>query len=456
MVSRQLAHYVAALTYEDLPRKVVAKAKDCVRDYLGCVLGAYPVDESRMIAEWVRDLGDRRECTLMGWGHKTSFRNAAFANGYFTEVLEIQDGVSYGNCHPASVILPAIFAAAEYSKKNGKEFLTALVAGYEVMIRIAASLPSEKSVGSIKTGPAGTLAAALAVGKLLDLDGEQLLNAMGIAGCTLPISSRESVWGPTIKPVLGGQAAKTAVEAALLAQKGFTGCEEILLGTPPRFLGFCNLFSQDPDTGWLTKGLGEKYLIMDVYFKPYAACRLAHSAIEAALALVVENDIRPESVDGVEVQTFARSAREVGLRFPEPGSTFITCQFSLPYMLAVIIEDRALGPRQYRREKIADPNTRALAKKVHVSADDALTKLYPAQAPARVTMRLRDGRSFEKQVDIPKWEPERGVPRDELLQKFHGLASEVLPTERVRKIDRIIDRLQNLKRMSTLIRQVVL
>src|SRR3990172_6381153 len=104
----------------------------------------------------------------------------------------------------------------------------------------------------MKTGTTGTLAASLSVGKLLGLNSSQLVHALGIAGFILPISSRENVWGPTIKPCIGGQAAKAGIEAALLAQKGFTGCEEILMGTPPRYLGFCSLVSQEPVLDRLT------------------------------------------------------------------------------------------------------------------------------------------------------------------------------------------------------------
>ena len=456
MYSKRIAEFVASLKYEDLPKEVIEKAKDCVRDHLGCVLGSYPIEESKMAAEWVRDLGDRKESTILGWGHKTSCRNAAFANGYFAEVLETQDGVTYGNSHPGSVILPASLAAAEYLKKGGKEFLTAVVAGYEVMNRIAASLPPEKSVGFIKTGTTGTLAVSLSVGKLLGLNSSQLVHALGIAGFILPISSRENVWGPTIKPCIGGQAAKAGIEAALLAQKGFTGCQEILMGTPPRYLGFCSLVSQEPVLDRLTEGLGERYAILDVYFKPYAACRLAHSAIEATLTLVDENDILPEAIERIEAKTFARAAREIGGRYPEADSSFITCQFSLPYMLAVAVSDRTIGPQQYRREKISDPRIQEMAKKVQVASDDLLTSLYPGKAPARVKISLRDGRAFEKQIDQPKWEPERGIPKEEHLAKFHALASEILPKERIAKIDQIIDHLEKLKRISTLIREAVL
>ena len=279
---------------------------------------------------------------------------------------------------------------------------------------------------------------------------------MGIAGSILPLSARENMWGPTIKPVLGGQAAKAGIEAALLAQKGFTGCEEIFMGTPPRYLGFCNLVSREPALDKLTEGLGEKYTILDVYFKPYAACRLSHSAIEAALILVDENDILPDAVDRIEVKTFARAAREIGGRYPEANSSFVTCQFSLPYILAVVVSDRTIGPKQYRREKISDPRILELAKKVQVTSDDLMTSIYPEKAQARVKIVLRGGTAFEKQIDHPKWEPERGIPREELLAKFHALASEILPRERTEKIDQIVDRLEKLKRISTLIRETVL
>jgi 2-methylcitrate dehydratase PrpD len=451
MYAQMIAEYVFSLSYEDLPQEVVAKAKDCVRDFLGCALGAHPVEESHMLAEWVRDLGDRGESTALGWGYKTSCRNAAFVNGYMEEVLEMQDGVTYANNHPASVIIPAVLAVAERYHLGGKEFLTAIVAGYEVMTRIAASLPPEKSVGFMKTGTTGTLAASVAVGKLLNLNVPQLTNALGIAGFILPISSREGVWGPTIKPALGGQAAKAGVEAALLAQKGFTGCPEVFKGTSPRFLGFCNLVSKDPLFEKLTDGLGKRHTILDVYYKPYAACRLSHSAIEATLALVEENDIQSRDVKKIEVKTYARAAREVGQRVPDGESSFVFCQFSMPYSLAVIVADRTIGPQQYTRGKISDSKIQELCRKVEVAADELLSGLYPAKAPAKVRIILQDGRSFERQVDVAKWEPERGIPRDEQMAKFYRLAAEVLSKEKIDEVVLQIDRMDELEDVSQLL-----
>lgn len=454
MYAKTIADYVASMTYAALPAAVIAKAKDCVRDYLGSVLGAYPVTESRLIAEWVRDLGDRDEATVLGWGYRTSIRSAALANGYLAEVLETQDGTSYGNNHPASVIQPSVLAVAEQMGASGKDTITAIVAGYEVMNRIAASLPGEKSIGSMKTGTTGTIAAAAAVGKLLGLGAAGLVNAMGISGFILPLSCRENMWGPTVKPLLGGQASMTGIQSALLAAKGFTGCEEIFKGTAPRYLGVCNLLSSDPVFDRLIEGLADRYTILDVYYKPYAACRLSHSALEAALVLVHAHEIDPDAVESIEVLTFARAARELS-RYPGPDSSFIVCQFSLPFLLAAVVADKTIGPAQYRREKIADQTIQALSRKVRVLADEAMSAAYPAMTPARVRITLRNGKQFEQQVDQHKWEPERGIPREEYMAKFHALAGACLPRERIDAIDQTIDALDGLANITTLLRQAV-
>jgi 2-methylcitrate dehydratase PrpD len=454
MYAKPLAEYVAAMRYTDFPAAVVAKARDCVRDYLGSVLGAYPIAESRMIAEWVRDLGDRSEATMLGWGFRSSTRNAALANGYFAEVLETQDGTSYGNNHPASVILPAVLAAAEHSSANGRDTLAAIVAGYEVMNRVAAALPGEKGLGSMKTGTTGTVAAAAAVGKLLGLDAAGLVNAMGISGLILPLSMRENMWGPTVKPLLGGQAASVGIQSAQLAARGFTGCEEVFKGTAPRFLGLCNLLCTDPLFDELTRNLGERYTILDVYYKPYAACRHSHSSIEATLTLVREHAVEPDAVESIEVKTYARAAREMS-RYPEADSSFIVCQFSLPFLLAAIITDGTVGAAQYRREKIADPARLALAKRVRVLADDAMSKAYPARTQARVRITLRDGAVLEQQIEQHKWEPERGIPREEFMAKFRALAGACLPSERVEALDRAVDGMDALASLGPLVRSAI-
>jgi 2-methylcitrate dehydratase PrpD len=437
--ARKLSAFAAGISYEGLPVAVVDKTKDCVRDYLGCVLGAYPIDESSAVAEWVRDLGDREECTVLGWGYRTSSRNAALANGYLAEVLEVQDGSHAGGNHPASVIMSTGMAVAEKLGTSGREFIAAVVAGYEVANRVGSVLPPP--TGFVKTSIAGTFGAAACAGRLLNLDAGQILNAFGIAGFILPISCRENMMGYTVKPFVGGYAAKAGIEAASLAQKGFTGCEEIFAGTEPRLLGLCNLLNQDPPLEKLIAGLNETYTILDVYFKPYAACRLAHAALEAALDLIHEQHVVPRAIERIEVKTFARAVEEIGMRYPRADSNFITCQFSLPYMVAAAVCDGTIGPQQYRREKLSDPDILALAERVKVSADPELTAKYPAMSPARVKLILRNSAAVEKQIDIPRWEPRRGVPEPELRQKFRELAAEVLHHQRITKLEEIVDEL---------------
>ncbi|MDI7259141.1 MAG: MmgE/PrpD family protein [Thermodesulfobacteriota bacterium] len=454
MYAKKIAEFVGSLSYEDLPREVIVKTKECTRDHVGCILGAYPLQEAKMIAEWARDLGDRPESTILGFGYKTSCRNAALANGYLSEVLEMQDGLTSANMHPASCVQPAALALAECLKKGPKEFITAVVAGYEVGNRVAESLPAEKSTGTMKTGTAGTFASAAAAGKLLGLNVPQLINALGIAGFLLPLSTRENVWGTTIKPAHPGQASMVGIESALLAQKGFTGCQEIFMGTPPRHLGFCNVISQDPLYEKLIEGLGEKYTIMDVYYKPYSACRLSHSAVEAALALVQENVIDPAMVQKIEVKTYARASRELGKRFPNPESSISFCQFSIPYLMASVVWDRAISPKSYTREKISNPKILELAKLVEVTADEAMTRVYPEKAPARVRIILRNGTSFEKQVDVLKWEPSRGIPVEEQMAKYYSLAAEVLSREKAEMVAQKIHHLERVE-ISDLMKDLV-
>jgi 2-methylcitrate dehydratase PrpD len=231
--TQQLVRFCSELSFNALPAEVTRKAKLCVLDYVANIYGSLELDAVRSVIDFVRSLGGPEAATALGCGFRTGLQNAAFVNGTTAEAIEAQDGLRFGGNHPVSAVIPAAFVMSESLGLPGSRLIEAVVAGYEVANRAAASMhPYHTLSGFLPTGTCGTLGAAVAVSKLMGQGYPEMLNAIGIAGYILPISMAEQLMGGyTVKIVQGGQAASAGIMAAGLAGKGITGSPYVLEGT---------------------------------------------------------------------------------------------------------------------------------------------------------------------------------------------------------------------------------
>lgn len=442
--TRKLARFCSDLSFDSLPREVIHKAKLCVLDYIANIYGSLELDAVRAVVEYVESLGGPKAATALGCGFKTGLQNAAFINGTTAEAIEAQDGLRFGGNHPVSAVLPVAFALAESLKSDGRTLIEAVVAGYEAADRPAAAMhPWHTLSGFLPTGTCGTFGAAAAAAKLMGLDEAGMLNALGNAGYVLPLSMAEQLMGGyTIKIVQGGQAASAGIMAAGLASKGITGCPEVLEGSALKG-GFTQItVKAEPKLERLSDGLGEHYSIMDIYFKPYTACRHTHGAAQAALELVREHVFKAGDVDSVAVHTYGIAELAVGKGVPEGGS-FVSAQFSIPYVVAACILDGDLGPGQLTERRIADGAVLDLAKRVSIKTDEELNRAYPEKTSSRVEIALKDGRTLVRQTDIPKGDPRDPMEADDLAAKLHRFAGK----REAAKLDRIIDMVMEIEKL---------
>jgi len=248
--------------------------------------------------------------------------------------------------------------------------------------------------------------------------------------------------GYTIKIVQGGQAAGAGIMAAGLASKGITGCPEVLEGSALKG-GFTQItVKAEPKLERLSDGLGEHYSIMDIYFKPYTACRHTHGAAQAALELVKEQGFGANDIESIAVHTYGVAELAVGKGVPEGGS-FVSAQFSIPYVVAACILDGDLGPGQLTERRIADGAVLDLAKRVSVKTDEELNRAYPEKTSSRVEIALRDGRKLVRQTDIPKGDPRDPMEADDLAAKLRRFAGK----RESAKLDRIIDMVMEIEKL---------
>jgi len=438
--TRELAAFCAGLSLEQIPEEVVHKAKLCVLDYVANVYGSLELEAVGSVVEYIRSLGGPEAATALGCGFKTGIQNAAFLNGTTAEAIEAQDGLRFGGNHPVSAVTPASFAVAESKGLGGREFLEAMVAGYEVASRVAAAVhPFHTLSGFLPTGTCGTFGAAAAASKLMGSDEAGMLNALGVAGYLVPLSMAEELMGGyTVKIVQGGQAASAGIMAAGLAGAGITGEPYVLEGSELNG-GFTQItINGEPNLERLTEGLGERYSINDLYFKPYSACRHTHGSLQAVLELMGEEKLDPKDIEAVEVFTYAISALAVG-KGVTGESSFVTAQFSIPYVVAACLLDGELGPRQLTRQRMSDPDVLELSKRVSVQMDEELNKVYPDKTPSRVEVILKSGERHMKQVDIPKGDPRDPMETDDIADKVRRFAGDRDAADIGRIVDVVMD-----------------
>jgi 2-methylcitrate dehydratase PrpD len=332
-------------------------------------------------------------------------------------------------------VLPAALAVAEKQGLGGAAVIEAVVTGYEVANRVSWAIhPLHTFSGFLPTGTCGTFGAAAAAAKLLGLDQDGFLNTLGVAGYLVPLSMAEQLMGGyTVKIVQGGQAASAGLLAAHLAAGGITGDPLVLEGSELNG-GFTQItINGEAQLDRITDGLGEHYTIMDIYRKPYTSCRHTHGAVQATLEIMAENTFVPGDIEQVRVHTYGIAAFAVGKGVQ--GGTFVSAQFSIPYVVAAALMDGELGPAQLTERRMADAELMALVDRVEVLPDEELNKIYPDKTASRVEIRLKGGSVIEKQVDIPKGDPRDPMEEEELAGKLRRFAG----GREGRDADRIID-----------------
>jgi len=421
--TRRLAEFAAGISLERLPDEVVDKAKLCLLDFFANVYGSLELEAVSQVVSYIRSLGGPEVATALGCGFKTGIHNAAFLNGTTAEAIEAQDGLRFGGNHPGTAVIPAALAVAESLGRGGRDVVEALVVGYEVAGRIAAAVhPHHTLAGFLPTGTCGAFGAAAAASKLMGHDVEGLLNALGNAGYLAPLSMAEHLMGGyTSKIVQGGQAASAGLTAAGLAGAGITGPPYVLEGSHLKG-GFTQITTRsEPAMNRIVDQLGEHFSIMDVYLKPYTACRHTHGAAQAALELMAGESFQTQDIEAVDIHTYGIASIAVG-KGVTAESSLVAAQFSLPYVVSACLIDGEMGPAQLKADRISDAAILGLAQKVRVNVDAELTRAYPGVTASRVEIRLKGGQTLVRQVDIPRGDPRNPMTAEGVGDKVKRFA----------------------------------
>jgi 2-methylcitrate dehydratase PrpD len=438
--TKGLADFVASTNFNSVPRDAIEDAKLCILDWLGAALAGSLESPAKIVTSIIRHMGGREESTIVGTPMRTSCVNAALANGIYGHTIELDDIHEQSIIHPAAPVVPAALALAERGNVSGRDLVTSVILGYEVEIRIGTAINPSHYRFWHTTGTCGTFGAAAAAGKILGLDSRRLVNAFGIAGTEA--AGLVEVFGTMSKPLNAGKAAMDGVLAALLAEGGFTSSSTILEAEK----GYCHAAAEEYDLKRITENLGKEFELKNRVVKIHASCGHTHGAIDGILLLARKHGIDPDAVDTIVVGTYPTAVQLVGKNY-EP-KTASEAKFSLPYCLATALICGKVGLAEFSEERLTDPKTRALSRKVRVMVDEDY--LNARLGPAKVTLSTTEGEEFSCRVDIPKGYPLNPISREELEEKFRTLASLALPSPQVSEIVRRVNDLEKLNEVEPL------
>jgi 2-methylcitrate dehydratase PrpD len=362
--------------------------------------------------------------------------------------VELDDTHQAGSIHPGVVIFSTAIALSEiHPDIDLGQFVSAVVAGYEVATRLGVAVQPKfhYELGFHPTSTCGVFGAAVTASKLLCLNEDQMLSAVGIAGSMAAGSLEFLADGTWTKRLHPGLAAQNGILAANLAAEGFRGPGTILEGRD----GFLSGYSRKPKPQAVIQDLGKNFEIMRTSIKPHACCRYIQAPIDGLIELATAHDIHPEQVDSVEVAVLEAGwplVCEPRERKYAPSNA-VDAQFSVPFGAAVALTYRAAGLDQFSDQNIRSQQIRSLMGKVVMVKDIRIEKNFPVEWPAIVQVHLTNGKQFEKYVRFPKGDPENPLTWQELSAKFRSLATRVFPKT---ICDQIIDSVKDMNSSAVL------
>lgn len=416
--TRELARWVSSLRYGNLPPRTREVVRIALLDTLGCGVYGYATPWAKTLLQWTRAGAPAKgEATV--WGETApSLRasDSALVNGTAAHAFELDD-YHQAKLHAGAVVIPAAVAMAEKLGSTGERLVTAIAAGYEVMIRSSLALnPSAARLrGWHLTGVCGPFGAAAACASLLGLGEEQTAWALGLAG-----TQGSGLWafnadGTMSKRFHAGRAAHSGVLAAELAALGFTGPTQIYEFHDG---GVLKAFSDASDPAPLTRDLGKVFHLDSNSIKPYSCCGSTHSYVDAALELRRRLGTPWDAKRRVRLG-MARVV-DVQCGFPYVPSTALNAQMSLRYVVAAALMEGQALPPQFSDAKISDPVLTELAGRIECEIDPALDKLYPARFAAWIAAENK-GQWVRVDVLDPLGSTANPVDAQGVIEKFRGI-----------------------------------
>lgn len=397
----QWAQFAANIRFENLPEPVVQHTELVILDCLGAMIAGQA--EPEMQAARTRINAGKYQ--------------TAFLGGTAGTMLEIDEGNQYARGHPAIHVAPALLAVAGQQAISGREFILAMALGYEIGARIG--IASKLRVTMHPHGTWGVVGAALGVAKLHRADAGQIAAIINVSSnLGLTTSRRTMLEGATVRNSYAGFANMLGMMAWDMVQAGLTGEAD----------GVGSVYNGIAAKHWtpseMTAEMGERWEIARNYFKRHAACRYNHGALDALEQIIAAHgaELNPDRIERIAIETYVWAAQ---LDHAEPAS-MLAAKFSMPFSLATRIIQGHAKLNAFRDAARLDARTRALAQRISVDEDPALTARLPGERPARVTIHFRDQTSITREVAINRGDTENPYSAEDVIEKFHEVAGPVI------------------------------
>jgi 2-methylcitrate dehydratase PrpD len=463
-----LASHIAATDYTTIPKEVIESTKRSILDTLGVMVGGSGmVQECRKIAEFVKKTGGREESSILVFGGKVPAIMAALANGAMGHVLNYDDIVTPASVHPTSPTLPAALAIAErMGKVSGKDFITAVALGIDLIIRMGLAVRQSTVGGGYKydwqmTPLLGTFSSAAVAAKLLEMNEDKIADALGIAFLQAAGSFQMDFSpGASIAYHRDAFPAKAGVLSALMAQQGITGIKDCLQSKA----GLYNLyFRGNYDPSYLTDNLGKRFEGTQVGYKAFPVCGCIPTYLTAALDIVHEQDLRPEDIVEIMVPTYNDFTRDLCEPLEERRKplNLLDASMSLPFCIATAIAKRKVNIGSFSSESLQDPITLEVAQKVitefkpELNTPSSDSKLGDVR-PGVVEIKTKSGRLYSKRIDYAYGHPQNPMTMDDLVEKFRDCVSYAAEPIPKRNIERVIDLVLTLEKVDDIAKVVKL
>lgn len=413
----RIAEFAAGLTYDQLPAEVVRRAKEVTADTLAVIGAGAREPEVRQLT--ARLVGPRPDgpAMLLGDGRRTDPQNAALINGTAGTFLELDEGNQFARGHPAIHVVPAALAWCEAHQLGGRDFITALVLGYEIGSRIGIAAKIRMSMHP--HGTWGTVGAAAAAGWLDGLNAAGMKEIVNVSSCLGLTTSRQTMLqGGTVRNLYAGASNHLGLLALHLVRSGFTGERDGLTTV------YGQVISETFDQQAMTEDLGTRYEIARNYFKKHACCRYNHSVLDALEIIAAGFDhgrIPVDRVQRVDVATYSLAAQLCD----QSPTNMLAAKFSVPFAVAAFLTHGRAGIECFRQDQVNDPDVQALADRVFVTEDPELTAMMPGQRPSRVTIHFEGIEDQTAETFVNKGDFEDPYPLSELTDKYYDLAEPV-------------------------------
>jgi len=374
--SLTLAKHIVATNYDDIPANVADITKRSFLDGLATILAGGGLGEGcKQFVNIAIAGGDREESTIIGFNAKVPACMAAFANGSMAHAIDFEDTHDLANVHPNAATIPAALAVAEsVGNVSGKEFMTALALGSDIVCRLGLALKEDPlKYGWYMPPILGAFGAATAAAKLMKLSQEQIVGAFSFTLCQATCSAELTHSTRSIvRAIRDAFSAKAGVLSAQLALRGITGFEHPIEGKAGLFRLYAR---QDYDLSVLTNGLGKIFEGANVSFKPWPSCRGTHSFVEATLQIIEMHDLNADDIEEIRLTISSAPIDRVlcePLERKQSPTTAIDAKFSLPFVLAVAVVHRGVTLNHFMPQGLRDPTVLEAARKVSYDVDSKL------------------------------------------------------------------------------------